>query len=377
MNHPSGRYRTLAQMTSVLVVFIASVLPLRAQAQQPEPTTPELTTQPATKRIRVATKPLDPFVMKAADDTYSGFSVDIWNEIARRNNWQTEWQWNEKVTQVLASVEDRTADVGIAGITINQEREQTVDFSHPMFNGGLQIAVSGKQKTGWRSAIDQILSPQLLRLLATLAIGIFVAGNVVWLARFRHRTETRRYRDGLAAGIWFAGKTLGSADFGDEEPRKPGGRLIALGWMFFGIIVIQYFTALTTTQLTVQKIEGNIQGVQDLPGKRIATVEGSTADKWLNEQGLSHQRKATIEDTYPLLLSGEVEAIVYDAPVLLRWTATGANGKARTVGSIFKPEAYGIALQSGSSLREAVNNSLLEMQGDGTFAEFYAKWFAK
>jgi polar amino acid transport system substrate-binding protein len=376
MNHSHGRLRAIARVATALAAVVIGVLPVRADAQSSEPTSTPATQEQAPTPISVATKPLDPFVMRADDGTYSGFSVDIWNEIARRNNWQTEWQWNEKVTEVLASVQDKRAEVGIAGITINQEREQTVDFSHPMFNGGLQIAVSGKQKSGWRSAVDQMLSPQLLRLLATLAIGIFVAGNVVWLTRFRHRADTKRYRDGLPAGIWFAGKTLGSADFGDEEPRKPGGRLIALGWMFFGIIVIQYFTALTTTQLTVQKIEGNIQGVQDLPGKRIATVEGSTADKWLNEQGLAHQRTTTIEETYPLLLSGEVEAIVYDAPVLLRWTATAANGKARTVGSIFKPEAYGIALQPGSALREAVNNSLLEMQGDGTFTDLYAKWFA-
>ncbi len=313
--------------------------------------------------------------MRANDGTYSGFSIDLWNEVARRNAWTTEWQWHDKVTQVLFAVEDKSAEVGIAGITINKDRESVVDFSHPMFNAGLQIAVSGAEKSGLRSVLEQVFSPRLLKLLGVLAVGIFVAGNVLWLTKFRRRIDTRRYRDGLPAGVWFAGKTLGSADFGDEEPKRPVGRLIALAWMFAGIIIIQYFTALTTTQLTVQKIEGSIQGVQDLPGKRIATVEGSTADKWLNEQGLAHDRVTKIEDAYPKLLSGEIEAVVYDSPVLQRWTATGGRGKARMVGATFKDETYGIALQQGSPLRETVNKTLLEMQGDGTYSQLYNKWF--
>jgi polar amino acid transport system substrate-binding protein len=396
--------RAIGVIGLVAFAAIAMVAPFPAAATTPSPTTIEATFPPgppptfdgtesqtvlpmlknvyspnrlpATAQWIVAIKPLDPFVIKADDGTYSGFSIDVWNEIAKRNAWKTTWQWNEKVTQVLKSVEDHTADVGIAGITINKERETKVDFSQPMFNAGLQIAVSGKQKSGLRAALDQVFSPQLLKLVGLLAAGIFLAGNVLWVFRFRKRAETRKYKDGLAAGVWFAGKTLGSADFGDAEPRKPAGQLIALLWMFTGIIVIQYFTALTTTQLTIQKIEGNIQGVKDLPGKSLVTVDGSTADKWLNEQGLGHQRVTKIENAYPMLLNGDVEAIVYDAPVLLRWTATAANGKARTVGAVFKPESYGIALQQGSPLRETVDQTLLEMQSDGTFDDLYKKWFA-
>jgi polar amino acid transport system substrate-binding protein len=341
-------------------------------ARAPKPSS----VKPAGGPLLVATKPLDPFIIKAPDGTYSGFSVELWDEIATRNQWAYEWQWLEKVGQVVDTVQQGKAQVGIAGITITKEREAVVDFSHPMFNAGLQIAVGGTEKSGLRSALSQIFSPQLFKLLGILFFFIFAAGNIVYFANFRRRPELKPYRKGLAEGIWFAGKTLGSADFGDEEPRKPGGRLIALAWMFAGIIIIQYFTALTTTQLTVQKIEGSINGVQDLPGKRIVTVDGSTADKWLNEQGLSHRRVTSIEAAYPLLTKGDVEAIVYDAPVLLRWVATSGQGQARTVGAIFKPETYGIALNQGSQLREQVNATLLEMQNDGSYDRLYVKWFS-
>jgi polar amino acid transport system substrate-binding protein len=356
------------------MLVVAAVLGTPATAQSTSAdAVPAQQTQ--AQRLRVSTKPLDPFVIKADDGTYAGFSVELWTEIAKRNNWTFEWVWNETVNDVLADVETNSADVGIAGITINKEREEIVDFSHPMFNGGLQIAVSGAEQKGFTALLKQIFSPALFRLIGVLALFIFIAGNILWLTRFRRRAETRSYRKGLAAGIWFAGKTLGSADFGEEEPQRPGGRLIALFWMFLGIIIIQYFTALTTTQLTVDKIEGSIQGVTDLPGKQVVTVDGTTADKWLNEQGYPHRRVKTIDEAYPLLLNGDAEAIVYDAPVLLRWTATAAQGKARLVGSIFKPEAYGIAVPQGSALREPINNALLEMQNDGSYDDLYKKWF--
>jgi polar amino acid transport system substrate-binding protein len=331
--------------------------------------------QDAATKVRVAIKPLDPFVIEESPGKYRGFSIDLWNEIADRNNWATEWDYKSTVTEVLTEVESGKARVGIAGITINREREATVDFSHSMFNSGLSIAAGKGQSGGIGAVLSQIFNPRLVRMLAILTVGILIVGNLVWLVRFRRRPTMRRYRTGVVEGIWFAGKTLGSADFGDEEPTKPVGRMLALVWMFAGIIVIQYFTALTTASLTVSKIDGAIQGVNDLPGKRIVTVESTTADRWLTEQGYPHQVVPSIDKAYPMLLSEQVDAIVYDTPVLLRWVATAGRGQARMAGPIFKAEAYGIAVPQGDKIREQINSSLLQIQTDGTYDSLYDRWF--
>jgi polar amino acid transport system substrate-binding protein len=361
---------TVLMVATFLLAAAFSIGANSAVAGAPQPAEPAKQTQ-----LRVAIKPLDPFVIRSSDGQYSGFSIDLWNEIADRNSWSTAWVWNEKVTDVLADVESDSADVGIAGITITKDREVAVDFSHPMFSSGLAIAAAKKEQSGIRSALGQVFSPRLLKMLAVLGIGIVVVGNIVWLTQFRRRPQTRRYRTGVVEGMWFAGKTLGSADFGDEEPTKPVGRLFALVWMFAGIIIIQYFTALTTTALTIQQIDGSIKGVQDLPGKRLVSVEGTTADTWLTEQGLAHKRVRNIELAYPELIAERADAIVFDAPVLLRWVATAGGGKARVAGPIFKPETYGIAVATGSPLREQINASLLDIQSDGTYLAMYDRWF--
>ncbi len=366
-----------ALAVTIVIGVIVGWNPLAA-ASVPATTTPPAQNQAApTKRtLTVAIKPIDPFVIKESDGVYRGFSIELWKEIADRNGWETAWQWNSKVGQVLDAVEKGTAEVGIAGITITKDREAKVDFSHPMFSSGLAIAATKKERSGIRTALSQIFSARLLKMLAVLGIGIVLVGNMVWLARFRRRPALKRYRTGVVEGMWFAGKTLGSADFGDEEPTKPFGRLLALVWMFAGIIIIQYFTALTTTALTIQQIDGSIRGIQDLPGKRIVTVEGTTADTWLTEQGLAHNRVASIDLAYPEMIDGRADAIVYDAPVLLRWTATAGGGKAQMAGPVFKQEAYGIAVASGSELREQINAALLDIQSDGTYLALYNRWFA-
>jgi polar amino acid transport system substrate-binding protein len=330
----------------------------------------------ATTTLDVAIKPLDPFVLGTTTTEPSGYSIDLWNEIAERNGWKTRWVWNETVGDLLDDVVANRADVGIAGISMTRAREETVDFSYPIYDSGLLIAVTDQPRS-WVSTLRGSVSGGVVRLIGLLALLIFLAGHVVWLIDRRKSTEASPYRKGFGEAWWWAGKTLGSADFGEKEPQRPIGRLFALLWMFTGIIIIANFTAAVSSQLTVDRIEGRIKGVQDLPGKSVLTVAGTTADAWLTQQGIAHGTVDRIESAYPQLLDERVDAVVFDAPVLLRWTATASGGRARTVGSVFNPEPYGIALPEGSELREAINASLLELAGDGTTQRLRTKWFGQ
>ena len=85
------------------------------------------------KPLRVATKPLEPFVIKR-DQRWAGFSVDLWEKIAQQLGWKYEWVEVKTVTDQLQAVQNGGADVAMAGISITPEREAVVDFSHPFFN---------------------------------------------------------------------------------------------------------------------------------------------------------------------------------------------------------------------------------------------------
>jgi polar amino acid transport system substrate-binding protein len=77
-----------------------------------------------------------------------------------------------------------------------------------------------------------------------------------------------------------------------------------------------------------------------------------------------------------MLMQGDVQAIVFDAPTLQYWVAKRGNGVLAVLGPVFMPEKYGIAVANGSPLRKPINEALLAMYDDGTYERIYAKWFA-
>jgi polar amino acid transport system substrate-binding protein len=330
---------------------------------------------PATgTELSVATKPLIPFV-SYTERGPEGFSIDLWDEIAARNGWTTAWVERETVSDVLDAVAAGDAQAGIAGISVTAEREESFDFSYPMFDSGLQIMINQDASSSTWSQLRGLISTSLL-LFSVVVLGVlFATGNLVWLVQRRRGEISSNYVRGVGEGMWVSAATALAGDLGESAPRRPLSRFIAIVWILVGVIAVAIFTALTTSRLTVDSIESDIRGLADLGGREVVTVQGSTSDTYLDRVGLDHTTVLAIEDAYPLLRDGGVDAIVYDAPVLRHHANTLGQGREAVVGSIFNPEAYGIAFPPDSPLRESVNRSLLAMRADGTFARLYTRWF--
>jgi polar amino acid transport system substrate-binding protein len=207
---------------------------------------------------------------------------------------------------------------------------------------------------------------------------MLVAGHVIWLVeRQKNADFPHGYLRGVWEGIWWAAVTVATVGYGDRTPRGVGGRLFAMIWMFTGIILVANFTASVTSHLTLQELRGTISGLEDLPGRRVVSVAGTTASSFLSTRAIHHVEVRDIEMAYQLLESGQADAVVYDAPVLLYYAAREGQGKVRMVGNLLSPEEYGIAMPTSSPLREAVNQSLLELRADGTYQQLYEKWFGR
>jgi polar amino acid transport system substrate-binding protein len=61
------------------------------------------------------------------------------------------------------------------------------------------------------------------------------------------------------------------------------------------------------------------------------------------------------------LKSGDVQAVVYDAPVLQYEAAKLNDEKLQMVGPVFERQNYAFALQQDSALRERLNQGLLDL----------------
>ncbi len=330
-----------------------------------------------TAALRVATKEIEPFVFIGED--LNGFSIDLWQELARVADLEYDFVIVDSVADQLDAVASNEVDVAIAAISVTQQREEEVDFSFSYFSSGLGILAHGTSNSPMISALRSgELTWPLLRLFGLLLLVIIVAGHVIWLLERRRNAQfPTSYLPGVWEGIWWAAVTVTTVGYGDRTPLGRAGRVFALLWMFAGLFIIANFTAGVTTRLTVQQIQGVINGPQDLSGKVVVTVEDSTADTWLTENRIPHRTVELVDEAYAMLEANDVQAVVYDFPVLRYYALNSGDGRAEVVGSPFNQEDYGIALPTGSPLREEINRALLQLREDGTYDRIYSRWFGE
>ncbi|AFZ27766.1 amino acid ABC transporter substrate-binding protein, PAAT family [Cylindrospermum stagnale PCC 7417] len=369
--HHSKNQRRHSLTPHICLALVAGLLVLLLVghpviAQTPQPTQP----------LIVATRAIPPFVFTDKGQL-AGFSIDLWRSIASQLGVQSKFSEYSTVVDLLSAVKNGTANLGISAISITAERQQNFDFSLPMFAAGLQILVRNPEANsgGVPNILQIFFSAAFLQLIVVALVLIVISAHIIWLFERRHEDGmiAKAYFPGIFKAYWWAAATL--ATQADEMPKGPLGRLIAIIWMFIGVLFVTYFTAIATTSLTVQQLQGDIKSVSDLPGKVVATTSGSTAAAFLRERKISALEVPNIDQAYKALLQKKADAVVFDAPVILFYAANEGKGKVEVVGSIFREENYGIVLPNNSPYRKQINSALLSLKEDGTYQTLYDKWF--
>jgi polar amino acid transport system substrate-binding protein len=343
-----------------------------ADAQKPPPAE-------APKQLRVVTRVLPPMVVDQ-QGKLTGFSIDLWNKIAERLQLKTTYHVAPDVRALLADVRAGKADVGVAAISITSAREAEFDFSQPILNAGLQIMVRGKGQDSDANPLWDLLgllfSPTILVWLGIALLLILVPAHVVWFVERNHKDgiiPTDKYWPGILYAMYWAAGTL--ATQAEQAPRHWLARVVAVLWMFTGVVFVAFYTAQLAATLTVQQIQGGINGPDDLQGKKVATTKGSTAEAALRELRAQVYEVARIDEAFQALNDKQVDAVVFDAPVLLYYAAKEGKGRVHLVGTPFRKEDYGIVFPRNNPLRKQVSVALLELREDGTYQQIYDKWF--
>ena len=367
--------------TSIRSLF--AILFLLFVAAQAAPARAQDAATAATRPLTVLTKPIAPFVIARENGNVSGFSVDLWEALARHLGLSFRWKMRPDLQTLLDDITAGRGDVAIAAITITAERERRMDFSHPFFRSGLQIMVRDEPAgllRQTRDVLTRLASSASLRLaLYFLLVLVLVAAHLIWLVERRHNSDFHEsYLRGLWDGIYWTLVTISTVGYGDKCPRTQPGRSITLVLIIVGYMAYAWFTASIAAALTVNELQSSITGPGDLPGRRVATVASSTSEQFLRRlPGVEVLAVPRMEDAYDLLEGGRVDAVVYDFPALRQHALGAGQGKVRIVGPVFQHEPYGIAFPPGSPLREAVNRALLEMTENGEYDRIYTKWFGK
>jgi len=365
--------RRAGLLVAVLVAVLA-VGSAAGAAATPAAVTPAAVTPAADpKPITVATKPIEPFVTDNPAGRPEGFSIDLFDEVARRAGYLPTYTMLGTVTDVLAAVQDGRAQAGVAAISITAEREKQVDFTAPMLQAGLQLAARPTgSETGLGQVVGALVSSTAAKFIALLAVVMVVAGLAMF---FADRLDDDRQYEKISDAIWMAAVNLVTVGYGNRSPKRAVTKLIAVVWMLFGLYAAAQFTAVLSSSLTVQTLRSSISSLDDLPGRKVAVVTGTTSEDFLKAQGLPAVGFPTIDDAARAARDGKVDAIVFDGPVLQYLAANNRLGRLVPVGRRLNPEYYGIAVPNDSALRDELSQALLGMERDGSFQRLFDRWF--
>lgn len=333
---------------------------------------------PAASSMQVAVKPAKPFAFEEGGK-WKGFSVDLWEAIARKNNWTYTWVPIDTVPKALSAVQTGQASLAVGALSITEEREKVLDFSQPFFESGLQIVAPAAAAGSIWMALEGLWSAPVVGGLSGLVLCLLLVSWLLWL--FERKRNEESFPQPLGAGmkeaVWWSTNVLIAGGCENKAPEGTPGRLVAVLWMLGGIAFTSYITAVFTSTLTVSRLNSDIQGLEDLKGVPVATIQGSSSEAYLRDQGLSSQGLPDIDAAMNALAAGKAGAVVYDAPLIRYWLNTNeiAAEKMVLVGSKFARQHYGFAMPIDSPHRKAINTALLELRDEGFLEELEQRWF--
>ncbi len=182
---------------------------------------------------------------------------------------------------------------------------------------------------------------------------------------------------GIASGIWWAAVTMTTVGYGDKVPQSAGGRTIGCFWMFSGLFIIAIFTAAVTSALTITQLKTRIAGPADLSRVRVAIVTGSTSEKYLGSRHIIAKKHPDVRSALVTLRDGQVDAVVYDAPILRYEAHQHFAGEVHVLPATFERQDYAFALPPDSPLRERINRVLLRKIGSPEWKHVLADYLGE
>nr|CRH05534.1 Conserved membrane protein of unknown function. putative Glutamine ABC transporter, periplasmic glutamine-binding protein [Candidatus Magnetococcus massalia] len=315
-----------------------------------------------------------PFVMKGVGESLTGFSIELWREVAREADLEYVLREEQLFSEMLNNVARTDLSMAIANISITAEREGRMDFSQPIYETGMQILVSEDSLSipYWQMIWDS----GVLTIIAMVLGVITVVAHLMWFFERGGQEYFRdKYPEGVWDAFWWAFTTCTMGGFEHARPKRGLGVLMAMIWIILGMFVVSTVTAKITTLLTLNAIKSDIRNFDDLKGKRIGVAEGTTFSAYMEKRGIYYRPYPDFNQALKALEEGEIDATVGDAAVARYYVSSNPEKSLALAGEVFNPSKLGIAMPEGSIYFERVNRALLSLHENGIYEKLKIKYF--
>jgi polar amino acid transport system substrate-binding protein len=373
--------RTTSTVTSVIIFLVGlsgMFGVIATNSQEPNQTQPSVQNidQPnksETRTLKVGIKSAPPMVI-LGDGKIEGFSIELWNQIAKRSGFATEFIVKENVKDLLESVINKENNLAIAAISQTPDREKIVDFSQPYMDAGLEILLKSDQQTIVEKLLIFLKSGAMRFIYFGLLVIIIIANLHYFYKLWRGLHTSKNYIHNIWDSIWWLFNGFFRTDFGDQNNRIH--QFISCFMIILSVIFVTQFQALVTSDLTLDKLESKVSSLDDIRSRQVGVVKNTTANKYAGNNNLNITVFDNNDQMLESLISDKIGVVIMDVPMAKYFANNQAKGK--VVESIaLNNEHYSIAFPIGSDLRKEVNSAILELEQDGTMKELQKKWFGE
>jgi cystine transport system substrate-binding protein len=132
-------------------------------------------------------------------------------------------------------------------------------------------------------------------------------------------------------------------------------------------------------QVIVNKDTTDINGVEDLKGRKVGVTQGSNWEEIAKKAGANYSAYYTgANEIFADLAAKRIEAAFNDRLFVAEYLLKNPNPNLKIAGKTFDTAKMGFAFRKGSpELIAAVDKALKEMQEDGTYLKISQKWFGE
>jgi len=316
-----------------------------------------------------------PFVIEN-DGVFTGLAIDLWEDLATKNNWQFTYQEYETFRELIDAAAQGRIDLAISNITITQQRALTVDFTQPWFDGGMRLMVRSEQGTGLRSIVKGLAQAGFIT--AYTWIIFVIAFATILLTLFDRRFDKSfplRWREGIAESFY----TVMSVVTSGRPPARKNlfgwlGRIWQALWLVCGVAVLAFVTSSVTSVMTTLAITNQINSVDDLGSNPVGVLAGTVEEDYAYEKGLVVRSFPNIIEATNSLINGRITAIIADGPVLEYYSYINSDLPVKVVGRLFERDKYGFALTPHSPFTRELTLAVLGAMDTGKVEELKTKY---
>jgi ABC-type amino acid transport substrate-binding protein len=361
----SGVRRLLALWALFALLLVCACPSLRAASANPA------------LRIGIHEKP--PYALKNPDGTWTGLAPGLWKGISDATGLNIEFV-EVPYEDLIQEVADRKIDAAAGEIEVTPGAEKFVDFTQPFLTSSLCIAL---KKISWESSLKIVLKDFFNWKIAKYLVGIFAAmlaiSLLLWFAE-RHHGSGHFYGGitGIGSALWFAAVTMTTVGYGDKTPATIAGRIIAVFWMIFGVVLVSAFTATVTSSMSSAKIANSIESVSDFNHLSCGTLRGSLSSAILHRIGVMTHEYKSIPEAFDDLAADQIDAVVGDRYALSYVRREFARRRPPVqinISSFRLREAFlAIPIREGHPNYKQINEAMLQFMMTAEWFELLQQW---